>query len=94
MIAMSAERKKNLSYTSESGSSLCLGLRSLFGRITLPAFTVPTRSRAIARTSFLALNGFGFCTLFLATPLSRRLSVCHQRFRYAARELVERHHLV
>lgn len=51
------------SYNSDAGSFLCFGLRSLFGLITLLAFTVPTRSRAIARTSFSARNGLGFLAM-------------------------------
>ncbi len=43
-----------------SGSCLYFGFRSLFGRITFDALTVPTRSRAIARTSFGASNFFAF----------------------------------
>jgi hypothetical protein len=50
-------------YSSDAGSFLYFGLRSLFGLITLLAFTVPKRSRAIARTSFCALNGFGFLAM-------------------------------
>ena len=43
-------------YTSCSGSVLYFGFRSAFGVITTPAFTGPTRSRAMARTSFVALK--------------------------------------
>ncbi len=42
--------------TAFKGSTLCLGARSDFGTIVTPAFTRPTRSRAIARTSFAALK--------------------------------------
>lgn len=52
---------------SSRGSILCRGFRSLFGWITFAAFTAPTRSRAIARTSLGALNFFGF----LATGIYR-----------------------
>lgn len=34
------------------------GLRALFGWMTWPGFTVPTRSRAIALTSFSAVKIF------------------------------------
>jgi hypothetical protein len=47
-------------YGSPNGSFLYFGFRSLFGLITWLGFTVPTRSRAIARTSFSALKRFGF----------------------------------
>src|ERR1035438_10169037 len=73
---------------STRGSCLYLGLRSLLGLITLPALTGPTRSRAIARTSFLALNGFGFfaiALIILPQPALRqpampadRMSRCHK----------------
>src|ERR1035438_2812880 len=71
---------------STRGSCLYFGLRSLLGTITLPALTGPTRSRAMARTSFRALNFFAF----LAIDLMRR----HERLRYARRQLVERHDVI
>jgi hypothetical protein len=44
-----------------SKSCLCFGfLRSAFGVTTREAGTVPTRSRAIAFNSFVALYFFGF----------------------------------
>jgi hypothetical protein len=49
-----------------NGSSLYFGGRSLFGTIVLAGLTIPTRSRAIARTSFGPLNFFGF--FFTRTP--------------------------
>jgi hypothetical protein len=49
------------SFHSSSGGFLCLGFfLKFFGTITLRDGTVPTRSRAKARTSFFALYGFGF----------------------------------
>jgi hypothetical protein len=47
-----------------SGGFLCFGFfLKFFGTITLRDGTVPTRSRARARTSFFALYRFGFRTL-------------------------------
>src|ERR1051325_4870165 len=43
---------------SVSGSFLYLGLRSDFGTMTRSGLTVPTRSRALARTSLPKLNFF------------------------------------
>lgn len=43
-------------YSGSSGSLLYLGFLSAFGTITREAFTFPTRSRAMARTSVGALN--------------------------------------
>src|SRR5271168_3267516 len=60
------------SYSSALGSFLCFGfLRAVFGTIGREAFTVPTRSRAIARTSFLASKRFviPFEVGFIKCPL-------------------------
>ncbi len=62
---------------SSAGGFLCFGLRSILGAITWPGFTVPTRSRAMARTSLRALNGFDF---FRTRLFSRTLIFREQTF--------------
>jgi hypothetical protein len=53
-----------------SGSTGYLGLRPLFGGMTRADFTGPTRSRAIALTSFAALKTFFFLAIQFLTKAS------------------------